>query len=663
MIRRALAALGALAVVVLAAAPPAPAQGAPTGTSAPTAALKLLSQPIAVAPDGTFPTLVGIADAPTAAELVVDIYARAQPGETVGAEPPDGPVATFEPIVLDPDGGPDRTTGFTIALYTKGHPNPDPAWGHRIDAPGVYPVRIRLQDASGNRLATMMTSLIRLPAPGEEVLQAHTALLVTVHRPPPSDPTARRATDEADASLLRQLDPVLAQLAGHASLPAAVDATPDTLARIAGDETAADTLTALRAALAGDGRVVLDAPYVDIDPASLVGAGLPGELGHQRDQGRQALRELLEEPAAGTWRLLDRVDATTLADLRNQGITRTILPAEAISRRAGILAPVDLPAGDGAVRAVATSEAYALGSDAPDDPVLAAHRLLGRLAAAGAAPDGEAPGIVVTIDPGAADDASLQILFDALQFGTPFFAAATLDDVMNGTGPVRQASATSPRPADLGRFPAALEGARADLTSYEAMVAGRNELVRPYELALAVSGSRDLALSERTRDASSVAEALREPFTAISVPVRDKVTLGTRDATFPLPVESDLAYPVQVVIELSSSDRLDFPNNRIEATLHEGRQVVPIRVRTRAPGSTPVTITVRSPDDGVTLASARYTIRSSAVSGVGIVLTVGAAAFLAAWWGRHWWRHRGTARHARRRLRRPDPPHPSPDPV
>ena len=48
------------------------------------------------------------------------------------------------------------------------------------------------------------------------------------------------------------------------------------------------------------------------------------------------------------------------------------------------------------------------------------------------------------------------------------------------------------------------------------------------------------------------------------------------------------------------------------------------------------------------LAESQYTIRSSAVSGVGIVLTVGAAGFLALWWGRHWHRNRGVPRANRR---------------
>ena len=140
--------------------------------------------------------------------------------------------------------------------------------GWKIDEPGVYPVRIRLQDADGIRLRTLMTSLIRLPEAGQRVTQTGAALLVGVHRPPPEDAAARATTDAADRSLLDDLEPVLDALAERPALPATFSITPDTLARIAGDDDAVEELGRLRAELAPTGRTLLDAPYVDVDAAS-----------------------------------------------------------------------------------------------------------------------------------------------------------------------------------------------------------------------------------------------------------------------------------------------------------------------------------------------------------------------------------------------------------
>lgn len=643
---RRLCAAAFVAVAIAVAAAPGSALAGPTRRSAPrqaprssTPPMTLIDQPVAVAPDGTFPVFLAVDGAPEAVEIAIDIYGKAQPDDIVGVEPDEDAEATFPTVALPPATTGTRTTAFTIALYADGEANPDPAWGWEIDEPGVYPVRIRLLDADGNRLDTMMTSIVRLPAADQRVSQTEASLLVSVHRPPPDERADRAATDTADPELLDQLDAVIAELNARPGLPATFSVTPDTLARIAGDDSAAEQLGRLRAALEPDGRALIDAPYVSIDAASLVSAALPDTITLERDLGRQTLSELLTAPQAGTWQLDDRVDAATLAELRTRGIYRTLLPGDAMARGAGVLAPVDLPAGDGTLRALAVSDAYAVSRTGTDDPVLAAHRLLGRLAAAGPGPTGRA-GVVVEVDPAEVAPETLRIVADALAFGSPFWTSGTVDDLLEAPRAPGSVSLATPRQPVLGTYPRAYRRSTSSLASYAAMVSNRPELIRPYQLDLAISAARDLPLDQRVLDANSVQLDLREPFTSITIPTKDKITLGARDARFPLPIESELEYPVKVVIELQANDRLDFPNNRIEATLEEGRQVVPIRVKTRTAGDTPVRITVRSPDDGVILAESQYTIRSTAVSGVGVVLTIGAAAFLVLWWGRHWHRNR-----------------------
>ena len=59
---------------------------------------------------------------------------------------------------------------------------------------------------------------------------------------------------------------------------------------------------------------------------------------------------------------------------------------------------------------------------------------------------------------------------------------------------------------------------------------------------------------------------------------------------------------------------------------------VPVEARTA--GVYPLKIDLTSPDGSLPLASAQYTVRSTAASGVGIVLSIGAALLLALWWGR-----------------------------
>ena len=112
------------------------------------------------------------------------------------------------------------------------------------------------------------------------------------------------------------------------------------------------------------------------------------------------------------------------------------------------------------------------------------------------------------------------------------------------------------------------------------------------------------------------------------------------------PVEPDL---VDRLVDLASRAPSAGKTQGWHLVVLEGDHTeVPIRVRSRLPGDTPLRVRVTTPDGAVLLSEGTYSVRSTAVSGVGLVLTVGAGLFLAVWWGRHILRsrrHRG--RHAR----------------
>ncbi|MEZ5137642.1 MAG: DUF6049 family protein [Acidimicrobiales bacterium] len=633
---RAGAAIAAIALVLLtctstASAGPAPVEAPPS--------IRLLGQPVAVAPDGDFSVLLGV-DAPEAVDIAVDIYDRAGPDDPIGPVPDEGATATFPPVALpsvDPaDDGP-RPVAFTISLYQPGEANPDPAWGWPLDEPGVYPVRVRLRGPDEATLAVLMTAVVRLPGPDQRVTPTEVAVLVDAHRPPPTDADQRADDGSADPGLVAQLPSVLDALDERPSLPATFSLTPDAVARLAGDDAATEVLADLRDVLAVERRDVLDAPYVDIDPASLVDADLADELTAQRDLGRRTLDSVLEEPLTGTWRLPAPVDGATLDQLHQRGVFRAVAGGDVLEDGAGTLAPAELTAGPSTVRASTTAAAFVLGS-ASGDPVLAAHRLLARLAAVATDRDQSAR-VIVDIEPALADPEALRVAFDALTLGTDLYRTTTLDALLDAPATVGAALAR-PAPVDLGTYPDELRAARADEASYTSMVGDRADLLRPIERDLALSAAADLPLEERRAEVDGVRRDLADTFSSIDLPDADTVTLGAREGTFPLPIESSLDEPVQVVIQLEASDRLELPDDRIEATLDSERTVVDVQVRARASGDTPVRITVRSPDDGVVLAESRYVVRSTAVSEVGILLTLGAAGFLAVWWGRHWLRTR-----------------------
>jgi hypothetical protein len=464
-----------------------------------------------------------------------------------------------------------------------------------------------------------------------------------------------------DDRLRTRLERFLGTLRTHPDLPVSFAATPETIERMARDPDSKEVLAELGAELARDGRDLLDAPYVDIDPASLVDAGLEDEIGRQRDLGRRVLADLLEEPVTGTWLVDEPVDEPTLEALRAKGVFRTLLPATSV-RGTPPSGAASLPAGDGEVRALVMDDRASVARGDRDDladPLLHAHELLARLAAT-AQQAGDGATVVLSLDATTRASLALPTFFDGLTFGAPFVATRTVRSILDDiTAPEPQL--VRPDLPDLGRYPAVAADVHADLASYESMVAGRTELVERYAEPLALAASRDLSLRKRIEALEAIRRTLQRRFRAISTPARDKVTLGARNAEFPLVVTSSLGYPVDVKIEVEANERLRFPEEEIERRIAEGRNEVRIRVRAKASGDTPVRITVRSADGRVVLAESQYTIRSTAVSGVGLVLTIGAALFLALWWGRNWRRSRHVPTHARGR--RPKPPDEGPAPA
>jgi hypothetical protein len=85
-----------------------------------------------------------------------------------------------------------------------------------------------------------------------------------------------------------------------------------------------------------------------------------------------------------------------------------------------------------------------------------------------------------------------------------------------------------------------------------------------------------------------------------------------------------------------SSDRLQFPDGAsARADLTRRNTTLRFTVQARTSGTFPLEVTLRSPDGKVVLSRGRFTIRSRAASGVGVILSVSAVVFLVLWWTRH----------------------------
>jgi hypothetical protein len=112
-------------------------------------------------------------------------------------------------------------------------------------------------------------------------------------------------------------------------------------------------------------------------------------------------------------------------------------------------------------------------------------------------------------------------------------------------------------------------------------------------------------------------------------------------------LQNTTAQPV-TVRERLQSEKLFFPNGAERVlTLPPHNTTARFAVETRASGTFPMLVTVSSADGRIVFQEARFTIRSTVVSGVGLFLTIGAGLFLAGWWANHFRRRRQGLRAAR----------------
>ncbi|MGH9112416.1 MAG: DUF6049 family protein, partial [Acidimicrobiales bacterium] len=126
----------------------------------------------------------------------------------------------------------------------------------------------------------------------------------------------------------------------------------------------------------------------------------------------------------------------------------------------------------------------------------------------------------------------------------------------------------------------------------------------------------------------------------VELPDEFRITLTSRTSTIPVNIDNRSDQPLTVRVELSSS-QLEFPDGDvITRELQPGitRLDVPVRILTS--GAFPLDITVTSPDGSIELDRTTFDVRSTAVTGVGLLLSIGAGLFLAVWWARHWRRAR-----------------------
>jgi hypothetical protein len=285
--------------------------------------------------------------------------------------------------------------------------------------------------------------------------------------------------------------------------------------------------------------------------------------------------------------------------------------------------------------------------DVREDPILAAHVLLGELATIWkeqpVPPDDVRRGLALDLSPdlpAAFWQAAVHRLTRA-----PFLEPAHAGDLSEHVLP-------PPEPATLGSEPAEVF-----LSSYTADLVATAQRVNTFgSVVEEPAGEADrlrrgllyAEASQYIRNEGSgrvwinwVNGVIDGTFEAIAPDTARPLTFTSRSGTIPLRMGDPGARVLSVRVELTSVrvDFLDAGSRPVRIT--EPNQVITFAAEVKAAGTSRVEVFVRSPD-GVELSRAVLVVRSTAINPIALAITIGAGLVLIALWSRRLFRRRQT---------------------
>lgn len=528
-----------------------------------------------------------------------------------------------------------------------------------LTRPGVYPlvVGVRPADADDEPPAPLTTYIVRTPTEGTTPLRV--AVVQPVQASLAHQPDGSVAVDGEALVALAALAEVLASSAGTPLTVLPRPETVEALARMAEEasgpdaERATAVLDDLTAAAADADSQIVSEPYVDISLDALEAAGLGDDVAVQRRRGDAAVRAALGvRTDVRTWVADDGVNGASLRRLAGLGVDQVLLPDEALSPvelRLSLSRRFAVTVGDdGSELAAAAPEPALSVRYGADDPILGAQHVLADLAVLqGDEPGPLRPRGVILAPPSdvAADPVFLTAVLAGLAT-SPILEPVTLNGYFSdvdlqevaGEPLVRE---VTPGGGGLGISAAEVATARSRLTGFASMVTGEVDKIRLLGDLVLLAEADGLDIAERRAYLAAIGAGINTRIGSVGVVDAGSFRLADSEGTIPLTLARDGNDPLKVRVTLES-ERLAFGPDRqvgrlsydVELTSENTPLVVPVVVR--SPGTFPLLVTITSPDGRLEVTRTQVTIRSTAFSGVGVGLSVGAGFFLALWWGRHW---------------------------
>ncbi len=528
----------------------------------------------------------------------------------------------------------------------------DPKRPDRLDLfePGIYPITIQLR-RDQTTIAELATFVEVLGSSrfGRGPLTVAVFGSTPDPGPTPSNLQIRRAitaVERMTETALSTSGPVTFAVPPTV-LDVVADADPELITRFRGSLTVNDLLLAQ--------------PAVAFDPSAAAAAGVGDELTRQIVAGEERLTELVPgvTVARAAWPVTGPLTAGGAALLRDLGIPLLVMPFEGYSELDGniggfldttLLSNARLP-DDAQIRIAVVdtlSERFAGDSDELT-PIERAVRVMATVGAVRYGLDPDLRSFVVAAPDLAAPDARTVQALELLISEHPDIATDTLarlPQLTNAFFVDREAhlvELSSSVATDLTPRVEARTAAELVVADTASMLPADDPRPSQWRNRLGTALSSGFTRSEALDDIAEVRAEAQQVRSSIRRPEQFAITFAGRNAEIPVRIENTSDTPLTVVVRVTA-DKLAVPGGDVTATLDPvAITEVPVPVEARSNGVFPVTIDLLTPAGSRLTEPTSMTARVSSLSGLGRVVTVGAALVLLSWWFSYYRRSRRDA--------------------
>ena len=587
--------------------------------------------------EGTLVLHVSVTNAPTDATLSLFIGKRirstAELSGPVGAQFSGGHIYDAPNIATSQKNGAGQIE-LAVKLSTIKLAGVDDT-NVRLRHPGVYPIGLEVVSADEQVIASTSAYFVRTINP-DEPRHVTVAFVASLHAQPTVDSLGVPSIDEIDVQTWRR---TFEFLDAHPDLPATL-ALPSEFVAALNDATQPhlSLLEIIRRVVRRPTISMVASPAVSLPIAELVRFGSTSLLKSQIAAGVQQLTSVLSKaPDSSTVFVDDKVSSVVVGALNEVGVTTVVDllgTAPPVSRLAQPAVNVITP--DAEVVTLLKS-----GNFATDLRTAMLKWTIATL------PDLDQPANesirrVVAIDNQFLDNAKNFDQFASMVTASPIARLGTVTDVFDLSAPLFSDPTNLPT-RQLGNV-AALQ-TQADNALEDLMSLSQSpttvESANAFRSRLRYLFSSDITNARRSSYSSAIVDAVNRSSHGVGALSDETFTLTSHQGDIPISVVYAGETPINATLHLESSDRLSYPHgDTVGLKLMPGKNQIAFVVRAKTSGVQTILVRITTPNGRIELTSARVTIRSTVVSGVGVVLSVASLTVLFIWWARNWRRTR-----------------------